>query len=127
MTEYPVELCPLTRAEPDDPTVAGRFECFMAGMELANAYTELNDPIEQAKRLREQTGEEAERYDADFVTALEYGMPPAGGLGIGIDRLAMVLLNQPSIRDVILFPLLRPEAGSRPESQEDGSLQDVPS
>jgi len=120
VTEYPVELCPLTRAKPDDPTVAERFECFIAGLELANAYTELNDPLEQAERLRQQSGEEAERYDADFVMALEYGMPPAGGLGIGIDRLAMVLLNQTSIRDVILFPLLRPEAeaGSPPEERE---------
>jgi lysyl-tRNA synthetase class 2 len=110
--DYPAAICPLTRRSPDDPEVALRFELFVAGMELANAYTELNDPAVQEENFRGQLDGEAEGetmrvMDDDFVTALRYGMPPAGGLGIGIDRVVMLLTNSPSIRDVILFPLLR--------------------
>ncbi len=113
VTEYPAAICPLTRRKPDDPTIALRFEAFVAGMELGNAYTELNDPAVQRDTLGAQLqgeGDETMRVmDEDFITALEYGMPPAGGLGVGIDRLIMVLTNSPSIRDVILFPLQRPQ------------------
>jgi len=105
------ELCPLAKRKKDNPLLTDRFELFMGGMEIANAYSELNDPIEQEKRFNDQlVGQEGvKRIDEDFVRALEYGMPPAGGLGIGIDRLVMLLANQPSIRDVILFPQLKPE------------------
>ncbi len=102
---------PLAKAKKDNPYILERFELFIAGMEVANSYSELNDPIEQRRRLKEQLKVEEElpkKIDEDFLTALEYGMPPAAGLGIGIDRLVMILLNQPSIRDVILFPLLKP-------------------
>lgn len=114
-TDYFSILCPLAKNKPDNPLISERFELFIGGMEVANAYSELNDPIEQRRRLEEEILEaktdaaQARTVDEDFITALEYGMPPAGGLGIGIDRLAMLLTNQPSIRDVILFPLLRPE------------------
>jgi len=106
------ELCPLAKRKKDNPLLTDRFELFMGGMEIANAYSELNDPIEQKKRFEEQlVGQEGvKKIDEDFVRALEYGMPPAGGLGIGIDRMVMLLANQPSIRDVILFPQLKPEA-----------------
>jgi lysyl-tRNA synthetase class 2 len=107
---YPKSISPLARASAEDPEVAERFELYIAGMEIAPAYTELNDPLEQEKRFFEQIGTEDERQqiDRDFLRAQAYGMPPAGGLGIGIDRLVMALTNQNSIRDVILFPLLRP-------------------
>ncbi len=112
VTEYPAALCPLTRRKKGDPTLALRFEAFAAGMELGNAYTELNDPTVQRETLGSQVkgeGDETMRVmDEDFISALEHGMPPAGGLGVGIDRLAMLLTNSPSIRDVILFPLQRP-------------------
>jgi lysyl-tRNA synthetase class 2 len=114
-TDYFSILCPLAKNKPDNPFISERFELCLGGMEIANAYSELNDPIEQKRRLEEEIGEVGQEtgqlrtVDEDFVTALEYGMPPAGGLGVGIDRLAMILTNQPSIRDVILFPLLRPE------------------
>jgi len=103
------ELCPLAKRKKDNPLLTDRFELFMGGMEVANAYSELNDPIEQERRFKEQlVGQEGvKKIDEDFVTALEYGMPPAGGLGIGIDRLVMILADQPSIRDVILFPQLK--------------------
>jgi lysyl-tRNA synthetase class 2 len=106
------ELCPLAKRKKDSPLLTDRFELFMGGMEIANAYSELNDPIEQKKRFEEQlVGQEGvKKIDEDFVRALEYGMPPAGGLGIGIDRMIMLFANQPSIRDVILFPQLKPEA-----------------
>jgi lysyl-tRNA synthetase class 2 len=108
------ELCPLAKKKKVNPLLTDRFELFIAGMEVANAYSELNDPIEQKVRFEEQlVGQEGvKKIDEDFVLALEYGMPPAGGLGIGIDRLVMLLTSQPSIRDVILFPQLKPEADS---------------
>jgi len=111
ITDYPLELCPLSKASPDKPGCAERFELFINGMEIANAYSELNDPEEQLRRFRDQIDNDPEgmrRIDEDFIKALEYGMPPAGGLGIGIDRLVMVLTGAASIREVILFPQLKP-------------------
>jgi lysyl-tRNA synthetase class 2 len=106
--EYPVELSPFARASDDDPSMTDRFEYFAAGMELGNAYTEINDPSEQAQRFAEQAGVvHGEPGDPDFVEALSYGMPPTGGLGLGLDRLAMLLTGRETIRDVILFPALR--------------------
>jgi lysyl-tRNA synthetase class 2 len=111
VTAQPIEMTPLCRELADRPGFADRFEAYVAGFEIANAYTELNDPVEQRKRLVDQAGgDEMARQgkvDEDFLAALEHGMPPAGGIGIGIDRLVMVLTNNPSIREVILFPLLR--------------------
>jgi len=115
--DYPAALCPLARRKKDDPKLAARFELFVARMELANAYTELNDPAEQYENfLNQLRGQEESltKMDSDYVTALKYGMPPAGGLGIGIDRLVMVLTGAESIRDVVLFPLLRPAKSSGP-------------
>ncbi len=121
--DYPADLCPLTRRKADDPSTALRFECFIARMELGNAYTELNDPdVQQTNFTRQLAGEREDEtmavMDEDFVTALRHGMPPAGGLGIGVDRVVMLLTNTTSIRDVILFPQLRPEqkgpAGEKP-------------
>ncbi|MBA4191416.1 MAG: lysine--tRNA ligase [Planctomycetaceae bacterium] len=113
--DYPASLCPLTKRKRDNPLIAERFELFVHGMELANAYTELNDPITQEATFSQQLTGMAEedsmaKMDHDFIRALRHGMPPAGGLGIGIDRLVMLLTNTQTIRDVILFPLLRPEA-----------------
>jgi lysyl-tRNA synthetase class 2 len=113
--DYPASICPLTKRKRDNPAVAERFELFIQGMEIANAYTELNDPDLQEQlfctQLAGQREEESmAKMDHDFIRALRHGMPPAGGLGIGIDRLVMLLTNSTSIRDVILFPLLRPEA-----------------
>lgn len=106
-------LCPLAKRKKDNPDLSERFELFIAGIEVANAYSELNDPFEQKKRfqdaIKQNEVEDIKKIDEDYLRALEYGMPPAGGLGIGIDRLIMLLTNQPSIRDVILFPLLREE------------------
>jgi lysyl-tRNA synthetase class 2 len=110
ITDYFTWTSPLAKQKADNPYIVERFELFVAGMEVANAYSELNDPIEQRKRLESQMKVEEElpkKIDEDFLTALEYGMPPAAGLGIGIDRLVMLMLNQPSIRDVIFFPLLK--------------------
>ena len=113
--DFPIEMSPLSKNKPDEPAFVERFEIYAAGMEIANAYTELNDPLEQRRRfdqqlaLREHGDEEAHQMDEDFLRALAYGMPPTAGEGIGIDRMVMLLTNSKSIRDVILFPLLRPE------------------
>ena len=113
VTDYFTHLCPLAKTKKDNPLISERFELYAGGLEIGNAYSELNDPQEQLRRFREEikelTGDEKKSLDEDYVLALEHGMPPAGGLGIGIDRLIMLLTDQPSIRDVILFPLLRPE------------------
>ncbi len=112
---HPIEISPLTKKNPDDPRFVDRFELFISGHECANAYTELNDPIDQLERFKEQLkekelgNEEANDIDMDFIEALEYGMPPAGGIGYGIDRLIMLFTEQASIRDVLLFPLMKPE------------------
>ncbi|HSM13374.1 MAG TPA: amino acid--tRNA ligase-related protein, partial [Thermoanaerobaculia bacterium] len=119
IVDHPVEVSPLAKQKPEDPRFTERFELYLGGMEIANAFSELNDPDLQADRFRAQLAardagdEEAHRFDHDYVRALEHGMPPAGGEGIGIDRLTMVLADRGSIRDVILFPLLRPEEGSQ--------------
>ncbi|MFM1800810.1 MAG: hypothetical protein RJA81_162, partial [Planctomycetota bacterium] len=128
--DYPASLCPLTKRKTNNPAVAERFELFVQGMELANAYTELNDPILQEDLFRNQLAGQKEedsmaKMDTEFIDALKNAMPPAGGLGIGIDRMVMVLLDKASIRDVILFPLLRPrgqspEAIPEPKSEFEG-------
>ncbi|MEI6832119.1 MAG: amino acid--tRNA ligase-related protein, partial [Candidatus Omnitrophota bacterium] len=111
ITDYFTTLCPLAKTKKDNPLISERFELYVAGMEIANAYSELNDPLEQRRRFEEEIKElntdEQKNVDVDYVLALEHGMPPAGGLGIGIDRLVMLFADQPAIRDVILFPLLR--------------------
>jgi lysyl-tRNA synthetase class 2 len=109
VTHAPKELIPLAKLSPDDPTTVEVFECCINGQEIAPAYSEQNDPIEQRERLEHQAGGEQQKLDEDFLVALEHGMPPAGGMGMGIDRLCMMLLGQESIRDVILFPQLKPK------------------
>jgi lysyl-tRNA synthetase class 2 len=115
IVDYPVEVSPLSKARPEDPSVTERFELYAAGMEIANGFSELNDPIEQRRRFLDQLQErergdlEAHRMDDDYVRALGHGLPPTGGCGVGIDRLAMILTDSPSIRDVILFPHMRPQ------------------
>jgi lysyl-tRNA synthetase class 2 len=115
ITAYPTEVSPLSRCNDENPFITDRFEFFLGGRELANGFSELNDPEEQADRFRRQVeekdagDEEAMHFDADYLRALEYGMPPAAGEGVGIDRLVMLLTDSPSIRDVILFPHMRPE------------------
>jgi lysyl-tRNA synthetase, class II len=115
IVDYPLEVSPLSKQKPENPNFVERFELYIGGMEIANAFSELNDPEEQRNRfqyqqnLREKGDLTAHAIDEDYIRALSYGMPPTGGEGIGIDRLAMLLTNSRSIRDVILFPLLRPE------------------
>ncbi len=109
VTHLPKELVPLAKLSPDDPTTVEVFECCINGQEISPGYTEQNDPIEQRERLEHQAGGEQQKLDEDFLVALEHGMPPAGGIGIGIDRLCMMLLGQENIRDVILFPQLKPK------------------
>ena len=118
ITGHPTEISPLAKRNPENPEITDRFEFFIYGRELANGFTELNDPIDQLQRFvdqaaqREQGDDEAHMMDQDYVTAMEYGLPPTGGLGIGIDRLVMLLTDQPSIRDVLLFPHMRPETAA---------------
>jgi len=118
ITAYPIEVSPLSRANDENPFIADRFELFIGGREMANGFSELNDPDDQAARFRAQVAnrdagdDEAMYFDADYIRALEYGLPPSGGLGLGIDRLVMLFTDSPSIRDVLLFPHMRPEAGN---------------
>jgi len=125
ITDYPKSISPLSKASPENPAIAERFELFINGMEVANGFSELNDPREQYERFadqmaeRERGDEEAMVLDEDYIRALSYGMPPAAGIGVGIDRLTMLLTNKHSIRDVILFPHMRPEKKSTTEDTEN--------
>ncbi len=133
VVDYPVEVSPLSKARPDDPTTTERFELYIAGMEVANGFSELNDPLEQRERFlgqlrqREKGDLEAHEMDEDYVRALGHGLPPTGGCGVGIDRLTMILTDSSSIRDVILFPQMRPEGGreGRGRTEADGGEEDT--
>jgi lysyl-tRNA synthetase class 2 len=124
VTHFPTEISPLSRRNDENPNVVDRFELFVAGREIANAFSELNDPVDQAERFAAQAkakdagDDEAMFFDADYIKALSYGMPPTAGEGIGIDRLVMLLTNQQSIRDVILFPTMRPQQGAASAGNE---------
>jgi lysyl-tRNA synthetase class 2 len=123
ITDFPKAISPLSKASPSDPSIAERFEYFVGGLESGNGFSELNDPEEQKLRFldqvqqRERGDEEAMVMDEDYIRALSYGMPPAAGIGIGIDRLVMLLANKQSIRDVIMFPHMRPEKRADDEGQ----------
>jgi lysyl-tRNA synthetase class 2 len=127
IVDFPKSISPLSKASPENPNIAERFELFINGMEVANGFSELNDPKEQYERFvdqmseRERGDEEAMVLDEDYIRALSYGMPPAAGIGIGIDRLVMLLTNKHSIRDVILFPHLRPERKQIAEDENEDS------
>ena len=131
VVDYPVEVSPLAKRYEDEPRLTHRFELVIAGHEYANAFSELNDPVDQAERFhaeiaeRDSGDDEAMQFDADYVRALEYGMPPAGGIGIGIDRVIMLLTNQPSIRDVLLFPHMKPEAGAKNGAAEAKAAEEA--
>ena len=124
ITDYPVEMSPLSKRHRNNPELTERFELFVCGKELANAYSELNDPIDQLERFEEQArlksngDDEAMFIDYDFVRALEYGMPPTSGLGMGIDRLTMFMTGQTTIQDVLLFPQMKPEKSLKKEDKQ---------
>jgi len=122
LCDFPIDISPLSKQKPEDPALTERFEIYVAGMEVANGFSELNDPAEQERRFLAQIaqgGEEVpKKLDADYIRALCHGLPPTAGEGIGIDRITMILTDSPSIRDVILFPLLRPEGGDASSPSE---------
>jgi lysyl-tRNA synthetase class 2 len=130
ITHHPVEISPLARRNAENPDLTDRFELVIAGREVANAFSELNDPRDQRSRFesqlkaREAGDDEAHEMDLDYLRALEFGMPPAGGEGIGIDRLVMLLCNRANIKEVILFPTMRPEDGLPEGSEEEGTEED---
>jgi lysyl-tRNA synthetase class 2 len=123
--EFPTAVSPLSKQKADEPEWTERWEIFAGQMEIANGFSELNDPEDQRRRFeqqlkeRERGDEEAHQMDEDYIRALSYGMPPAGGVGVGVDRLAMLLTDSHTIRDVILFPLLRPEKASNPDDKKE--------
>jgi lysyl-tRNA synthetase class 2 len=131
IVDYPVETSPLSKARADDPRFADRFELFLGGLEVANGYSEVNDPMDQRRRFEEQLTQrqggdsEAHLMDDDYIRALGHGLPPTGGCGVGVDRLAMVLTDSPSIRDVILFPHMRPEGGREGEDAAADTATDT--